>query len=76
MARVNIYLPDDLAAAARQNGMNMSAVAQDAVRRQLAARSTDIWLATLGAAPSADVSHERALAALDAAREEPPTHHG
>ncbi len=76
MARVNIYLPDDLAAAARQNGMNISAVAQDAVRRQLAARSTDIWLATLRTAPSPDVSHERALAALDAAREEPPTHHG
>ncbi|WP_425358537.1 type II toxin-antitoxin system CcdA family antitoxin [Acidimicrobium ferrooxidans] len=75
VARVNVYLPDDLAAQARKAGLNLSAVTQEAVRRSLASRSTDAWLATL-ASPIARVSHERALAALDAARDEAPTRHG
>jgi post-segregation antitoxin (ccd killing protein) len=44
MARVNVYLPDDLAGAARGAGLNVSALTQDAVRRALAARRTDAWL--------------------------------
>jgi post-segregation antitoxin (ccd killing protein) len=75
MARVNIYLPDDLAAAVRAAGLNLSSLAQEAIRRQLAGRSTDAWLATLDSARG-HVSHDDALAALDAAREEPATRHG
>jgi hypothetical protein len=41
----------------------------------LAGRKTDAWLATLDS-PSAPVSHDDALAALDAARGEPATQHG
>lgn len=44
MARVNVYLPDDLAADARGAGLNVSALTQDAVRQELAARRTDVWL--------------------------------
>lgn len=76
VARLNVYLPDDLAAAAKEAGLNLSAVTQEAVRRSLASRSTDAWLATLTTRPSEQVPHERALDALDAARDDAPTRHG
>jgi len=77
MARLNVYLPDDLAAEVRDAGLNLSAVTQDDARRSLAARSTDAWLATLRRpAASARVTHDQALDALDAVREERPTRHG
>jgi predicted ATP-grasp superfamily ATP-dependent carboligase len=44
MARVNVYLPDDLASDARGAGLNVSALTQDAVRQEMAARRTDAWL--------------------------------
>lgn len=78
MARLNVYLPDELATAAKQAGLNLSAVTQDAVKRTLAERSTDAWLATVDAAQRSTepVPHDRALEALDGARDEAPTHHG
>lgn len=76
MARLNVYLPDELAAEAREAGLNLSAVTQEAVRRSLGARSTDAWLATLRPASPHRVTHDTALDALDAVREEPPTRHG
>lgn len=76
MARLNVYLPDELAAEAKEAGLNLSAVTQEAVRRLLTARTTDAWLATLKRTPSRSVSHQDALDALDAARAEPPTRHG
>ena len=75
MPRVNVYLPDDLAAAARAARLNLSSLTQEAIRRELAGRTTDDWLATLDS-PSVQISHEHALAALDATREEPATRHG
>lgn len=75
MARVNVYLPDDLAARAKGADLNLSALTQDALRSALAARDTDMWLDGLtAAAPSVD--HDRALAALDDSRDESATHHG
>lgn len=76
VARLNVYLPDELAAQAKQAGLNLSALTQEAVREAVAARSTDAWLAALRPRSSGLVTHDRALAALDAARDEPPTHHG
>lgn len=76
VTRLNVYLPDDLAAEAKKAGLNLSAVTQDAVRRSLAARSTDAWLAALEPAVSHRVTHDHALDALNAARDEPPTRHG
>ncbi len=75
MARVNVYLPDDLASAARAAGLNLSSLTQDAIRQQLAGRTTDAWLATLDPAHT-PVPHDTALAALDVVREEPATRHG
>lgn len=69
MARSNIYLPDDLAAAARREGLNVSAIAQDAIRSALDRRATNAWLDGLERGPGA-VSRADTLAALDAARDE------
>ena len=75
MARVNVYLPDELAARAKQADLNLSALTQDALRSALRARDTDTWLDGLtAAAPSVD--HDRALAALDESRDDPATRHG
>ena len=73
VARLNVYLPDDLAAAAKQAGLNLSAVTQEAVRRSLAGRSTDAWLATLTS--TRRVAHDLVLEALDQVRDEPSTRH-
>jgi post-segregation antitoxin (ccd killing protein) len=78
VARLNIYLPDELADEAKAAGLNLSAVTQSAVRQTLAARSTDAWLARLAQRPPANhtVDHDAALAALDTVRDEAPTRHG
>lgn len=70
MARVNVYLPDDLAERARASGLNVSAVTQDALRAILAAASTDRWLDTLQPHTVQDVRHELVLRALDDARDD------
>lgn len=70
MARVNVYLPDELAAQARAAGVNISAVTQDALRNALAAADTDRWLDHLQQLPGTDVPHERVIQALNDARDE------
>lgn len=76
VTRLNVYLPDELAAEAKKAGLNLSAVTQEAVRHTLAERSTDAWLATTVATTASPerVPHDHALAALDAARDEVATH--
>lgn len=44
MARVNVYLPDDLAAEAKAAGLNVSNLTQEALRSALAASRVDGWL--------------------------------
>ena len=70
MARINVYLPDDLARQARAAGMSVSNLTQAALRRELAARGSAEWLKHLGRLPAGKVTHEQVLSALDAAREE------
>jgi post-segregation antitoxin (ccd killing protein) len=74
MARVNVYLPDELAERARAAGLNVSGVAQEALRHALAGEDTDHWLDHLERLPSVDVAHEDVLRALDEAREELGAH--
>jgi post-segregation antitoxin (ccd killing protein) len=76
MARLNVYVPDALAEAARRAGLNVSSLTQEAVRARLVAGSTDAWLATLRPALSSQTGHETVMAALDAVRDEAPTRHG
>ena len=70
MARVNVYLPDDLAQRVKLAGVSISAVTQEALHRALAAIDTDDWLERRAGRPGAEVEHERVLAALDDARED------
>lgn len=74
MARVNVYLPDDLAAEAREAGLNVSALTQAAIRDELQRRSAEAWWEDLREFhrlnPHPPISHEAVLQALDEAREE------
>lgn len=70
MPRINVYLPDDLAQRVRDADINVSAVAQEALRRELAVVPVDAWLDSLGDIEPLDVSHDDALEAIDAARED------
>jgi post-segregation antitoxin (ccd killing protein) len=70
MARVNVYLPDDLAKRARSAGVSISAITQEALRVALSATDTDRWLDRLEQLQSHDLSHESVVRALDAARDE------
>jgi post-segregation antitoxin (ccd killing protein) len=76
MARINIYVPDELAEEAKRSGLNVSSLAQRAIRASLAAQSTDQWLRTLRPAPPHTSTHESVVHALDAVRDEAPTRHG
>ncbi len=69
MARLNVYVPDELAARSRAAGLNVSALTQQAIASALAAEQTDAWLATLGRPGRAAVDLDDVLAALDEARD-------
>jgi len=70
MARVNVYVPDDLAEQARAAGLNVSKLTQDALRRELAALDTNAWLDELAKEPPSGVTHDQVIKALDEARAE------
>jgi post-segregation antitoxin (ccd killing protein) len=70
MARVNVYLPDDLAAEAKSAGLNVSNLTQDALRTALAARRVDTWLDDVVAMRPLRVSHRAVSAAVAAAKDE------
>lgn len=70
MTRVNVYIPDDLAEQARSARLNVSSLAQDAIRRELSRFAADNWVDRVAALPALDVSHDEALMALEAARDE------
>jgi post-segregation antitoxin (ccd killing protein) len=70
MARVNVYLSDDLAARAKAADLNVSSLTQRALEQALAAQATNAWLARIRKLPPSGVTHEQVIEALDAAREE------
>lgn len=70
IARINVYLPDELAERARAAGVNISGLTQDAIRNVLAGIDTDRWLDRLDQLPRTSVSHEQVIGAVDAARDE------
>jgi post-segregation antitoxin (ccd killing protein) len=70
MARVNIYLPDDLAKRAREAGLNVSAIAQEALESQLRVHEMDAWLERVRNLPGRSGTHAATIAALDAVRAE------
>ena len=69
MARLNVYVPDDLAERARTRGLNVSALTQAAIAAELENSATDAWLDGLESR-STRVRHADVREALDSAREE------
>lgn len=69
MARLNVYIPDELAEQAKSAGLNISALTQAVIADELQRRATDAWLASLPQ-PGSPVSHHEAMNALDGARAE------
>jgi post-segregation antitoxin (ccd killing protein) len=70
MARVNVYLPDDLAARARAAGLNVSALTRSALESELGGSAASAWLAQAAELPPLDVEHQQVLDAVAAARDE------
>jgi post-segregation antitoxin (ccd killing protein) len=70
VARINVYLPDDLAKAAREEDLNVSALTQQAVREALAATATDRWLASIRRHGRSRITSEEVVAAVHAVRDE------
>jgi post-segregation antitoxin (ccd killing protein) len=70
MARVNIYLPDDLAREAKAAGLNISKITQEALRVELATHRVAAWLDAVARLPATGITHEQAMAALREARAE------
>ena len=70
MARLNVYVPDELAEAARSAELNVSAITQDALRSALDARSVTTWLGSLDVLDPAEVTGTAAQRALADARDE------
>jgi post-segregation antitoxin (ccd killing protein) len=70
MARVNVYLPNDLAAEAKAAGLNVSSLTQEALRSALAASHTDDWLDTLVTLRSTGIGHPAVAAAVATAKDE------
>jgi post-segregation antitoxin (ccd killing protein) len=76
IARVNVYVPDELAREAKRAGLNVSAITQKAISAALAEQSTDAWLKSLARLSRRKVTHQGVLNALDAGRDEATTRHG
>lgn len=70
IARVNVYLPDDLALRVKEADLNVSAVTRDALERELAGRATNAWLDRIRRLPPTGITHEEVMAAIDAGRDE------
>lgn len=69
MARLNVYVPDELAERARARGLNVSALTQAAISAELENSATDAWLAMLETGPTG-AKHDDVLDAIDAARDD------
>ncbi len=70
MARVNVYLPDDLAEEVKSVGLNVSKLTQEALRSALAASRVGDWLDDVGALRSVGVDQQAIVAAVSGAKDE------
>jgi post-segregation antitoxin (ccd killing protein) len=70
MARVNVYLPDELADAVREAGLNVSGITQAALAAELSNRATDAWLDQIGRLAPTKATHADVIQAVNEAREE------
>jgi post-segregation antitoxin (ccd killing protein) len=65
IARVNVYLPDELAEAIRPLGWNLSQVLQSAVRERVETFRLDAWLTELNPPLTGVPGHGLTMAALE-----------
>ena len=65
IARINVYLPDELAEAIRPLGWNLSQVLQSAVRERLNTSRLDAWLSELNPPTTGAPDHRQTSAALE-----------
>lgn len=70
MARVNVYLPDDLAAEARAAGLNVSNLTQEALRSALAAGRVGDWLDDIATMRPLGISHRAVVEAVTSAKDD------
>ena len=70
MARVIVYVPDDLALQARAANLNVSGLTQDAIRRALDARAANEWLDDLASLPPAGIDPAVVREAVRSAKDE------
>jgi post-segregation antitoxin (ccd killing protein) len=70
MARVNVYLPDDLADQAKDAGLNVSSLTQGAVRSALSASKTEEWLTQVGALSPTGTTHDAVMTAVSEAKDD------
>lgn len=70
MARVNVYLPDGLAAEAKAAGLNVSNLTQEALRSALAAARVDDWLDDIASIRPLGIAHSAVEEAVTAAKDE------
>lgn len=71
MARVNVYLPDDLAEEVRAAGLNVSALTQEALRSELRRHAMTAWLDELHRRrATVDIDDDDVMRALDEAKDE------
>lgn len=70
MSRVNVYIPDELAAEAKAAGLNISNLTQKAIRSALAADSLKAWRDKVSKLDATGVDHESVLVAVREAKDE------
>lgn len=70
MSRVNVYIPDDLAAEAKRAGLNISSLTQDAIRSWLARQDLALWQQRVAELDSLGVSHSKVIEAVNSAKDE------
>ena len=70
MVLVNLHLPDGLVEQARAADLDMSQLAQDAIRSALDARAVNEWLDDLASLPPADIDPAAVKEAVRSAKDE------
>ena len=70
MARVNVYLPEELAEQAKAAGLNVSAIAQEALRSALRVQQVNDWLGSLELTGTGQISRAAIDEAIQGAKDE------
>jgi hypothetical protein len=70
MARVNVYLPDDLASEAKSKGLNISKLTQEALKRAIDSDKMAAWMEKVRSDPPVEVDPDVLRAAIAGAKDD------